>query len=227
MHNKSIIMDKFVSFSKAATKPVLDIGSAYGIASIFSLKEGASVIACDICQAHLDTLVDRAQPDYRHRLKTVLARFPNQTSFANESIHAVLLSHVLSFLDGDEIDEGMKKINNWLDVEGKVFILNYTPYHKTLANFIPVYQKNIAMGEKWPGYIKDKRQFRLSNKAIDNVPNKLNLMDIDILKRLADENGFHIDMLKYIGGVEQGVPSRFCLDGREWVGMIATKVRTV
>jgi SAM-dependent methyltransferase len=158
MHNKSIITDKFVSFSKTATKPVLDIGSAYGVASIFSLKEGASVIACDICQVHLDTLVSRTHPGYRNKLKTVLARFPNQTSFENESIHAVLLSHVLSFLDGDEIDEGMKEINNWLDAEGKLFILNYTPYHKTLSNFIPVYQKNVALGKKWPGYIKDKRQ---------------------------------------------------------------------
>lgn len=227
MHNKSIIMDKFVAFSKLSSQPVLDIGSAYGVASIKAVENGAKVIACDIDQVHLDMLIDRTPQIQRNNMKTLAARFPNETNFEDGSIGAVLLSHILTFLEGDEIDEGFKKINHWLNENGKVFILNYTPYHSTLTSFIPVYEKNKLSGMRWPGYLSDKRFFKASSKEKDFVPNKINLLDVDILERLAGENGFHIELLKYIGGVNEGVPERFCLDGREWVGMIATKVKSV
>lgn len=227
MHNKSFIMDEFVLFSKNAKKPVLDIGAAYGVATIKAINEGSTVIACDIDKRHLDLLIARIPYLERNKLIPLVARFPNETNFKNKSIQAVLLSHVLSFLEGDEIDEGIRKISSWLDDGGKLFILNYTPYHTTLADFISTYEKNKLSGMKWPGYLKDKRLYKRYSTEQDNVPNRLNLLDIDILKRIADENGFHIDFLKYIGGVNQGVPEIYCLDGKEWVGMIATKMGSI
>ncbi len=223
MHPKSFLMNEFISFSKNVSQPVLDIGSAYGVATIQCLKEGAQVISCDICNDHLTLLVDRTPVELRKNLKIMNLRFPYETKFLDNSLSAVFLSHVLSFLEIEEIEFGIKKIYDWLEVSGKIFILNYTPYYKTLKNFIPIYQERIAEDIKWPGFIEDKRKFIDKIRSSDNVPNRLNLMDIPILKELAEKNGFKINMLKYFGGVEAGVPEPFCLDGREWVGMIATK----
>ncbi len=223
MHAKSFIMDEFVAFAKTSKNAVLDIGSAYGIATIRCLNKGSKVIACDICEDHLKILLQRISPNRQKNLKTIVGRFPNQINFENKTIGAVLISHVLSFLEGYEIENGMKKIYNWLDDSGIIFILNYTPYHKTLEKFIPVYEQRILNKEEWPGLIEDKRKFSNNDVLLDQVPNRVNLMDIEILKKVAIKSGFRIEMLKYIGGADQGVPAAFCLNEMEWVGMIASK----
>lgn len=223
MHTKSIITDEFVSFSKKALNPVVDIGSAYGIATIKCLEQGAKVIAVDISQEHLDILYRRAPLTRSSLLQTLLARFPDEMDLESNSVSAVLLSHVLSFLEGDEIVAGMKKVYEWLCEGGKIFILNYTPYHKTVFNFIPVYEARKKKGIKWPGLITDKTVYTDGINLTPEVPLRMNLMDIDILKSVAEKIGFHIEMLRYIGGKNEGVPQHFCLDGREWVGMIARK----
>jgi ubiquinone/menaquinone biosynthesis C-methylase UbiE len=221
MHHKSIILDAFIAFAQTCSKPVLDVGAAYGVAVIPCLQVGSKVIALDICQEHLDILETRVAAEYSNNLTCVLARFPDQIDFEEKSLSAVFISHVLTFIDPEEVLIGIRKVYEWLEEGGKLFILNYTPYHKTLASFIPVYEENVKAEVMWPAFVQDKKHF--STVVSEHVPNKLNLMDISTLKKIATKSGFHVELLKYIGGIEQGVPHRYCLDGREWVGLIARK----
>lgn len=48
--------EAFVEFSGSCDFPVLEIGAAYGIATTAALSKGASVIANDLDQQHLEYL---------------------------------------------------------------------------------------------------------------------------------------------------------------------------
>ena len=50
-------------------KPILDIGAAYGVNTIPALKNGATVIANDLEQSHLDILVVNTPKKYRKKFK--------------------------------------------------------------------------------------------------------------------------------------------------------------
>jgi len=55
MHPLSAIGEKFSTHAGTLKDPVIDMGCAYGVASIAALTKGAGkVIACDIEQQHLN-----------------------------------------------------------------------------------------------------------------------------------------------------------------------------
>src|SRR5690606_16142727 len=49
-------MQSFIDFSAEISDPVLDIGAAYGIATLAALEKGACVVANDLDKRHLDIL---------------------------------------------------------------------------------------------------------------------------------------------------------------------------
>ena len=231
MHELSVIGHAFVEFAnKDMKEPMLDIGAAYGVATIPCLLKGAKVIANDICTAHLDELEQRAPKSARDRLTTITGKFPSDINFQENSISAILVSHVMTFLTEREIIDGINLFNRWLIPGGKLFLVNYTPYHRSLQKFIPIYERRKEKNKIFSGALEDKREF-LNNECdrddsllSKNVPNRLVLLDVETISALLDQERFIIDYLDYLGGVESGVPRALCLDGREWVGCIATKV---
>jgi len=46
---------------------------------------------------------------------------------------------------------------------------------------------------------------------------------VDLLENLFSTSGFIVNECRYLGYPEEPVPLPFRLDGRKWVGMIATK----
>ena len=225
MHSHmSPIGSALVSYSKTnLKKPMLDIGCAYGVTTIPCLENGAKVIACDIEPLHLEELKRRVPSAYLDALSLRCSHFPNDLELESGSISAALLSHVLSFLTKEEIELGFSKLSKWLGEGGKLFILNYTPYHKGLSSFIPDYERRLKTKKIFAGEILDKSKYcedKLINSA---VPNRLMLFDKETLLFLLTENGFEVEYLDYLGGEDSGVPKPFCLDGREWIGCIGIK----
>ncbi len=54
----------FADFAPAAPGPCLDVGAAYGVASLVALANGARMIANDIDGRHLRILLDRAPAEH-------------------------------------------------------------------------------------------------------------------------------------------------------------------
>jgi SAM-dependent methyltransferase len=223
MHQLSEIAKKFIQFSKDSQGKLLDLGCAYGVTTIPCLTNGASVTACDIDAGHLEILKKRTPKEFLCKLETLHQRFPDQTEFSSNQFDGILLSHVLSFLKPQEIEAGLKKIFSWLKPGGKLFILNYTPYHQTLKDYIPVYEMKKKNGEQWPGLISNKDSYGDSSYLKTNLPNDLILFDPDTLNHVISEAGFVVDECDYLGSRTELVPEPFKMDGREWVGLIATK----
>lgn len=94
----------FVAYSAQAQYPVLDIGAAFGIASIAALEAGAKVIAVDIEWQHLHSLQQNTPEKLQSRLLTKQGRFPD-IDFPKNSLSAIYISQVFPFLTGDEIEK--------------------------------------------------------------------------------------------------------------------------
>jgi SAM-dependent methyltransferase len=223
MHKASEITKKFIDLSKTANQTLLDIGCAYGVATIPCLMNGAQVFGCDIDNNHLEIMKKRVPEAFIKNLETVNKKFPYQTDFLPNTFDGILISHVLSFLSPQEIFDGIMKVFNWLKSDGKLFILNYTPFHKSLKNFIPIYEEKKRNGDKWPGLIMDKDCYGDSIYLKENLPDNLILFDTDMLLNLFSTSKFLINDCYYLGSSTEFVPEPFRLDGREWVGLIATK----
>lgn len=214
------INEAFVAFSRTSTLPVLDLGCAFGIASLAALQQGAIVFANDIDEGHLNTLIENTPILTRENLRTILGRFPFELEFPEESIGAVHASNLFNFLSGNDLEIGARKIWKWLRPGGKVFVISGTPYARNIRGFIPEYEKRLANGERWPGQCEDLRKYS-NDPTIDELPRELHLLDDHILRRTFGEAGFAIEEARMFH--RRGTPDYISLDGRENVLLIASK----
>ncbi|HTJ53408.1 MAG TPA: chorismate lyase [Cyclobacteriaceae bacterium] len=212
----------FINFASKATKPVMDIGAAYGVATIPALETGARVIAVDIEEEHLIAIADSLDTPLRNRLITLKERFPD-FDLAPESIGAVYMSQVLPFLSGEEIEQGAKSIYNWLAPGGEVFVVSFTPYISHVSSYIPLYEERQRAGVKWAGYIDDLSRFSNDPNIYRHLPNKIHHIGQEDLQRAFVDAGFVIREIRYFGEEEGALPEGIRMDGRERVGMIAYK----
>lgn len=212
----------FVNFASTASHPVMDIGAAYGVASLPALLHGARVIAVDLDSNHLNVLEKSVDEPLRSRLLTMQKRFPD-FDMPKESVSAVYMSQVLPFLNGREIEEGARKIFDWLTPGGQLFVVSFTPYINHVKSFIPFYESAKKSGARWAGYIEDLSMFSDQPEIYQQLPNQIHHIDADDLKWAFEHAGFVIKELRTFGEEEGPLPAGIRLDGRERVGMIAYK----
>lgn len=137
----------FVDFAPTAPARCLDIGAAYGVASLAALRNGAAVVANDIDERHLSILRDRVDAPLRERLTLVSGDFPDKIDFAPASLGAVLICRVMHFFDGPAIERAAAKVMTWLAPGGKVFVVSETPFIGTAKGFFPTYEARVKAGD--------------------------------------------------------------------------------
>lgn len=210
---------KFVEFAGKAPGPSLEIGSAYGIATLPILKNGYPVIANDLSLHHLRILKKRAPKKFRKNLTLLPGRFPDDIKLAKNSVGSILACRIVHFLDGPTIRRGLKKMYSWLKPGGKIFIVGETAYVGTLKNFIPKYEKKIKQGATWPGHVHDCH--KLVPDLKDIIPDFFHALDVSMLRRELRRAGFVVEKAARFG--RPYFPERIRLDGRESVGIIGRK----
>ena len=216
--------EAFIDLAWKSTHPVVDIGCAFGVATLPALEVGANVIAVDISEDHLQTLRDNTPAHYQTRLETLKKRFPNETSFESDSLGAIYISHVLPFLSPAEIRKATQKLYDWLVPGGKIIVISMSPYIKLCKNFLPIYESRKKEGMEWAGLIENLSLYADDKEFVKKLPETLNHMDLDDFRREFSNAGFHIDQLEYFGDPENLLPTALKMDGRERIGMIATKI---
>ena len=210
----------FIDFAGSAPGPVLDIGAAYGLATIPALEKGAHVIANDLEEKHLQILKNKVPLSYLNHLELKPGRMPNAVHFDDNSLGAVLASRILNFLLPEEFQESFDKIFKWLKPGGKFFFLGATPYMGNFKKFLPTYLKNKMKGQKWPGFLNDIPS--CAPERAPDLPQFINLIDEDILTHSLIEAGFIIEDIGYSPAIDEH-PQDMKLDGREQIGAIAIK----
>lgn len=216
------VSEMFVDFcaSTDLALPVLDVGAAYGVASIPALAAGATVIANDSEMGHLRILKDNTPDEDRKRLVLLGGKFPRHVHLGEESLAAVHASNVLHFLTGPQLANGAASIAHWLCVGGKVFIQASTPWQKPFESFLPEFERRTAAGEEWPGWIDDAHQ-RFDHPKISQIPAAIHLLDVDTLSRTFAAAGLEIERCWLYSRRDLAKGMR--LDGRESLGLIAVK----
>lgn len=197
---------EFVSFAGSASNEVLDVGCAYGIATLAALNAGASVLAADIELGHLQILESRVPAEQRARLRTQVTTLPD-SDFPDSSFDAVLAARVIHFLDGPQIGEFFRKAFSWLRPGGKLFIIADSPYTGPWAKVSADYEARKAQGEAWPALQREYVRFLSPGADASKHPQFINPMDPDILERELRAAGFVLEKCAFIAGAHPRSPA--------------------
>lgn len=213
--------EEFIHYAGHTGGPVLDIGCAYGVATIRALEAGARVVACDMEPGHLEILQDHVTPSCRPNLRCVIGTLPG-VDFPPESFRAILCSRVLHFLDGPDIDVSVAKMARWLQPGGRLYLIADTPYG-IWRRFIPTFEEGKRQGLRWPGMMVGLHNWLPTpglQKHIEK-PAFMNLLDPELLARTCAEAGLRVKRATFIDRCDfKGLGA---LDGRENAGALAVK----
>lgn len=214
------VSELFVAYCGGVTLPVLDIGAAFGIASLAAIGAGATVIANDLEPSHLAEIARSVPPEQARNLILIPGRFPRHLRFAEASLGAVHASNVLHFLTGPQMEQGFASIAHWLAPGGKFFVQASTPWQQPFRDFVPVFQARRKAGADWPGWLEDTAEYS-THRKLSQIPPSLHLLDDVTLRRKAEAAGLIVeDAWLYR---RRDLPASLFLDGRECAGLIARK----
>ena len=211
---------EYVNFSASATHPVLEIGAAFGVASFEALKRGATVIVNDLDKRHLDVFYEKTPQEYKDKITLISGDFPRDVNLTECSLSAILCSRVIHFFDPDTVIKSIKHCFSLLKVGGKAFFTVESPYLKNWNRFPIDFIIRKESGDRFPGYVKT-RDYINSGEIADNLPEYMHFFDEEILSRVFRECGFEVE--KCFLFPRPYFPEEVQLDGRESVGIIATK----
>lgn len=209
----------FVDYATKVSGPVLDIGAAYGNATLLALLKGARVIANDLDPRHLEILKSRIPIDFLTQLQLLPGRFPNEIHFSENSLEGILISQVLHFFLNEELYSAVETLFYWLKPNAKVFVVVGTPYIDIYKEFIPVFEQRKKQGMPWPGLIEDISVYK--HNRVKDLPQSLQFFDDELLEKLFLNAGFKIEKVSLF--THKKLPKDIKLDGRESVGLIAVK----
>jgi len=210
------VSTEFARYAGKIDAEVLDIGCAYGIATLAALDAGARVFACDMDARHLDVLERRVEPAARDRLRCQTGAMP-AVDFDAESFGAVLASRVLHFLSGDDVQQTVLKMYEWLQPGGRVYLVADSPYTGPWRVLADDYERRKAAGEAWPAFVADYAQFLPAGQDPAEHPSFINPMDPDILARVCMEAGFEVLEARFLSSSTKHAT------GRDHAGVIAVK----
>ena len=214
------VSELFVAHCRLVTLPVLDIGAAFGLASLAALESGATVIANDLEPSHLAAIAAAVPAAHAPRLVLLPGRFPRQLRFGEGSLGAVHASNVLHFLTGAQLAIGLASIAHWLAPGGKLFVQAATPWQRPFARFVPVFEARRREGADWPGWMENTAEYS-THRRLSQIPPSIHLLDEQTLRRRAEGAGLTVEAAWLYRRAD--LPASLFLDGRECTGLIASK----
>ena len=182
------------------SRRVLDIGGAVGHNVEKFLKYShIHVILNDLDPRHFHSMY------YKYCGKENLwlnhQRFPDQMEQEENSLDAVLVSHLFHYLTPEQIILGLNKVHSWLKVDGRIFIQALTPYSAPFSFYRYAFENEKENGNPWPGFIENMEEAYKTlwnyEYAPKNFPKTVHPMDIDTLTRVLEEANFKIEFINY------------------------------
>lgn len=207
----------FADAAARAARPLLEVGAAFGNATLPALRAGATVIANDLSGSELGVLAAAAPAEDRKRLVLLPARFPAEVRLGESSLSGVLAALVLHFLDGPDVELAFRRARQWLEPGGAFYVAVMTPSLSYYRELRPEYERRARAGERWPG-IFDPRTVAPPDWK-DRLPSMVHLFEADVLRRCAEEAGFSVEHLEYF--CFRHFPDRHRTDGREFLSLVA------
>lgn len=213
---------RWVEYAATCGGLAMDIGCAYGLATLHALNRGANVFATDVSSQHLQVLRKQVPEDQLPRLKTRAASFPDKLRVRQGSVKAVLASRVFHFFDGETVEAAVNAIWNMLAPGGMVFVVCDSPYLASMGDFPSQYENLRGGGADWPGFCDNMWERDPSKRSYH--PNSANLLCPHVLARTFSKRGFILHEAAFFArGEHDGFPASLVSDGREGAAYVGQK----
>ena len=216
------ITQAYLDFAKQTKGILLEVAAGYGHIVIKALEAGAGkVFANEIDAGQLAIIKSRTPSEYSRKLVCCLGEFPEHLDFPDASFDGIYNARLFHFFDGERIRAGMSKFYRWLKLGGRVFLVNDAVYRTIFKPLIPVYERQVAAGAEWPGFIRDVRSCIPEYLHPQTFPKTMNFMDPTVLTRELHRAKFEVvtaGFYPYTGNFARGR-----LDGREIAAAIGLK----
>ncbi len=210
---------------------ILEIGAAFGAATLEAIAKGATVFCNDIDPENLAVVRQRylantgEDPDSitgdGSKLILVPGTLPQELiGLPKKAFDAILICRVLHFFPGSKIEESLTLLSTLLSPGGKVYIVCETPFLKNWQRFIPEFNKRVESGVEWPGEITEPAEYESSGRAA-SLPKFVHWITKEVLERSLIKAGFSVEHAEYINREGQ-FPNDLLLPecGKESVGAI-------
>jgi SAM-dependent methyltransferase len=212
----------YLDFAGQSKGTLLEIAAGYGHVVIKALEAGAGkVFANEIDATQLAIIQSRTPAEYLGKLVCCLGQFPEHLDFPDASFDGIYNARLFHFFTGDRIRASLAKFARWLKPGGRVFLVNDAVYRTIFKPLIPVYEKQIAAGDEWPGFIADVSSCIPEDLHPEKFPKTMNFMDPATLARELNRAGLKVTEAGFYPYTGAFAPGR--LDGRELAGAIGLK----
>jgi len=213
----------FIDYAKAAGKPVMEVGAAYGVTATSVLRNGGSIIVNDLDPQHLKALYTQTPEPLRQRLRLLPGSCVDEIEVDEASVAAILCARVFHFFDSATIAACLQRFHRWLEPGGKLFLVADSVFHGMNQ---PIYADFLARkdsGHPTPGWVSLKHNPRLDTQANKEdikraMPEYFNFLDIETLASLFHGAGFIVESADYFRPDYYYEVSLW--DGREGIGMV-------
>ncbi len=193
----SEVSREFIHFSRLCCKPIIDIGCAYGVATLPAIDNSCChVIASDLSRKRLQGLRVQIKPEDKHRVSLVAGDFRKALRFPENSISAIHLSNVLHCFPGKDIGLMLKNFHRWLEPGGKLFINSLSIYAVVSMALVERYQQRKRSGARWPGEFYNADEYRPKHLQ-GNLHEFVHLFSLEDLQAILLKAGFEIDSADY------------------------------
>eukprot|EP00177_Eucheuma_denticulatum_P001210 GFKZ01002184.1.p1 GENE.GFKZ01002184.1~~GFKZ01002184.1.p1 ORF type:complete len:279 (+),score=28.71 GFKZ01002184.1:60-839(+) len=213
--------DYWFSSLPSSSKPLLDLGAAYGVHTLHALRHGRDVIAVDCDESHLSELQERAKLLLDHErtegrvqgalVRTLHGRLPCKEILGEGSVSGVLLSEVVHFIRPAEVQEVFDDVFSWLE-PGGLFVVTAVGITR-LRNAVERSGFTVRSGrtvsetlafieqgsddevlEGAPGFVISPQEYKWSHIT----PGWCYFLSTREVSLYAKRAGFHIERLDYI-----------------------------
>jgi len=205
----------FVQFAGGKTGPqlpVMDVGSAFGVASLPCVKNHhhLQVWVNDLDGAHLDAMEEELNAGERERLRKIPGDFLT-LALPKDCLRAIIVSRVLHFLEPAAVQRAFQLFAQWLAPGGRLYVTAETPYVSNFRAFHPIYSQRLQNGDEWPGLVRNVQEIDPYRGAA--LPSFFHFLNPSILRREAERAGLQVLESDFFGRPE--FPADIQMDGRE------------
>ncbi|VEB33665.1 class I SAM-dependent methyltransferase [Legionella cherrii] len=228
------VSQQFIEHAALSAKTggkVLEIGAAFGAATLEAIAKGATVFCNDIDPENLAVVRQRfmeatdapseSLTGDSSKLILIPGELPNELiGLPEKQFDAILICRVLHFFSGAKIEESLALLSKLLAPSGKIYIVCETPFLRNWQRFIPEFNRRVENKEDWPGEITEPAKFESSGRA-SSLPKFVHWITKEVLDRSLLKAGFSIEHSEYINRSGQ-FPEDLLLPeyGKESIGAI-------
>ncbi len=180
----------------------MEIGAAYGDVSLKFVETGkgnkTKAVAVDIDPRHLEILKNHIPANFSSRITCVAGQFPEKLEFPDNYFDTILANHLFHFLEGKQIEQGIKKMHRWLKPGGKIVVVTATPFTKPFESkgFTSIFEEKKKEKKVFPGFIHNFHYY-LPPESAANQPEFFHTFDKEILTELFKTHNFEIVKAEY------------------------------